>query len=244
MAEEIGRATGLPWERYGHDWTDVEKVREYVERDDQRAGERAETFAHLAAFVPFERAHPLRILDIGAGHGVVAAALLDAFANASAVGLDASEPMMEVALERMAPYGDRFRYYLGDFADGDLPGDLLGPFEVAVSSRAIHHLPAPQKRRLYQAVFQVLTPGGCFFNLDTVAPPDDYLRELYRNASGFLRGRPVDSASPRQNWPGLPGHYYDTEKDHLRFLAEAGFDPVDCFWKRMNNALIGGYKSG
>lgn len=230
--------------RYGHDWTDPDRVREYVDRVDGQAAERAEAFGFMAALVPFERTEPIRILDIGAGHGAVAASLLDVFPNAVAVGLDISEPMMAVALERMAGYGERFRYHLGDFADGQLPSDLPSSFEVAVSSRAIHHLPTDQKRLLYGNVFHSLATGGCFFNLDTVAPSDEALRAVYRRAAAFMRGRPVDPSSPWAGRTPLPGHYFDSADTHLRLLREAGFAPVDCFWKRMNNALIGGYKPG
>lgn len=240
-------------ERYGHDWTSAEKVHEYVERSDRQATDRAEGFALMAAFAPFERDQQIRILDIGSGQGTVAAALLDAFPHAQAVGLDISEPMMQIAMERMARYGGRFQYCLGDFADGALPGDLPRPFEIAVASRSIHHLPAENKRRLYREIFDSLMPGGCFFNLDTVAPSDEGLRAIYRQASRALRERRGGDDPGREGWPdrgarpegwqGLPGHYYDTAEAHLGFLAEAGFAPVDCFFKRMNNALIGGYKS-
>lgn len=245
MARETEQETGPAFDdRYGHHWKEPERVQEYVARTDREAEERAESFKVMVGLVPFELTYPVRVFDIGSGHGAVAAALLDAFPNAHAVGLDVSEPMMAIGRDRMARYGDRFRYHVGDFADGELPDDLPGPFDVAVSSRAIHHLPPEQKRLLYQAVFRSLTPGGCFFNLDTVAPSDEYLKALYRQAGDFLRGRPLAWTSTQTSRPPSPGHYFDTVEDHLRFLAEAGFAPVDCFWKRLNNALIGGYKRG
>ena len=39
----------------------------------------------------------------------------------------------------------------------------------------------------------------------------------------------------------IPGHYYDSVPDHLQFLRDAGFSQVDCFWKRLGLALVGGY---
>src|SRR5690242_13664201 len=117
-------------EEWGHHWKEAERVRDYVERADREAGERAVSFRYLLGLVPFERARPVRILDLGSGHGVVAATLLDEFPNGSAVGLDISEPMMAIGRERMARYGKRFRYHVGDFADGDLPSDLPAPFDV------------------------------------------------------------------------------------------------------------------
>jgi tRNA (cmo5U34)-methyltransferase len=227
-------------ERYGHDWTSPDLVRDYVERTDRESDQRAEGFTIMAGMIPFERDASFRILDIGSGQGAVAAVLLDAYPNAKAIGLDVSEEMMKVAGDRMARYGDRFRYHLGDFVDGTLPSDLAGPFDVAVSARAIHHLPTEQKRALYRAVFAAMAPGGGFFNLDMTPPREEYLRGRYRDAGSFMRGEQSDPA--RANRAPTPGHYWETVEDQLAYLREAGFNPVDCFWKRLTNALVGGYK--
>lgn len=236
-----GPAVDAPW---GHHWKEAERVRDYVDRVDREAEERAASFSYLLGVIPFDRERSLRVLDIGSGHGVVAAALLDQFAHSSAVGLDVSEPMMEIGRQRMARYGSRFRYHVGDFADGTLPAALGGPFDVVVSSRAIHHLPAENKRRLYRAVFDRLSKDGCFFNLDIVGPRDDYLKEIYRRAGELVTGQPAQRTTPGANRTSAHGHFPDNVDDHLRFLAEAGFDPVDCFWKHLGNALVGGYKRG
>jgi SAM-dependent methyltransferase len=230
-------------ERYGHAWDTPELAREYVERTDREGDSRAEGFRLMAALSPFDQDHPIRVLDIGTGQGAVAAILLDAFPRASAVGLDVSEPMQQIAAERMARYGDRFRYYLGDFVDGSLPANLGGPFDVAVSSRAIHHLPAAAKARLYQSIFQALGPGGAVFNLDSVAPSDDFLRERYREAGRVLRGVSREEAAQRANRMPMAGHYYEPLDQHLGFVKSAGFTSVDAFWKHLGMTLLGGYKA-
>lgn len=227
--------------RYGHDWTDPEKVMDYVNRSDAQE-DRYQGLKYMVALVPFDRALKIRILDIGTGQGVIAAAVLDEFPAGQAVGLDVSEPMRDVAMERMAKYGSRFSYHIGDFADGELPGDLEGPFDVVVSSRAIHHLPAANKAALYKDICDHLTPGGCFFNLDTVAPPDDRLREIYREAGRNMSGRPRDPNRTGQRQGPLTGHYYESADTNLAALRAGGFGSVDVFWKVMNTALIGGYK--
>jgi tRNA (cmo5U34)-methyltransferase len=224
-------------ERYGHDWRAPERAREYVERVDRELDQRAEGLAVLVALIPFQRDYPLRVLDVGTGPGLVASHVLDAFPAARAVGLDVSEPMRDVAGERMARYGDRFTFVLTDFVEGELPSDASGAFDVAVSSRAIHHIPAHHKQCLYRAIYAALAPGGCFFNLDSVTPAEEGLATVFREANARLTGRPSD---PRRGH--LPGHYYDSVDDHLKFLRAAGFSLVDCFWKRLGQALVGGFK--
>jgi|SRR5579864_4711149 len=223
-------------QRQGHNWNIAEDVQEYVERVD-RADRRAEGLSLLTRLVQREPNAPLRVLDVGTGQGLLAAMLLDAFPAATAVGLDASEPMREVAMERMAGYGNRFQFVMGDFVEGELPPGARGPFDVVVSSRAIHHVPTRGKQLLYAAIFNALAPGGAFFNLDGARPVEDELRDVYRAAGG----RPARSR-PDEERARLSNHYFETLDEHLDLLRAAGFRLVDCFWKCLDLVLIGGYK--
>ncbi len=81
---------------YGQHWKEPERVQEYVSRTDRREAERGYVLRLMAGLAPFEQSAPVRVLDIGSGHGPVAAAILDAFPKGSAVGLDMSDAMMEV----------------------------------------------------------------------------------------------------------------------------------------------------
>ena len=94
--------------RWGHSWKEEDRVADYVERMDSRDAERQDVFRLLMRLVPAEPDAPIRILDVGSGYGPVAAACLDAFPNATAVGLDVSEAMMEAGKPRMARFGGRF----------------------------------------------------------------------------------------------------------------------------------------
>lgn len=225
-----------PLERRGHNWHVPEDVREYVERVD-REDRRREGLALMTRLVQHVPQDPIRVLDVGTGQGLLAALFLDAFPSAVAVGVDMSEPMFEVANQRMAQYGDRFRFVLGNFVEGELPPDARGPFDVVVASRSIHHVPSRGKQLLYAAILHALAPGGAFFNLDGARPEEEELREIYRAAGGRpSRNRPDEERAR------LSGHYFETLDEHLGFLRAAGFRLVDCFWKRLELVLIGGYK--
>jgi tRNA (cmo5U34)-methyltransferase len=226
----------------GQEWKEAELVRTYVTRMDSQASQRAESLTVMAGLLPFDLDHPVRILDIGSGHGAIAQALLDVFPNSTAVGLDMSDAMMEVGRERMSAYGDRFRYHLGDFSQGTLPSDLPGPFDAVVASKSIHHLPTENKRLLYREIYRVVAPGGCVFNLDTNWADDDFLKSMYRNASALLRGRPRDPMDELVVPTLEEGHWYESVDVTLGLLRDAGFSPVDVFWKQLTNNLIGGYK--
>ncbi len=223
----------------GHHWKEADRVSDYIAQNDRDAAQVAETFNLLTALLPFDPEAPIRVLDVGSGHGVLAAAVLDAFPRATAIGLDISEAMMEVGRERMARFGDRFRYYEGDFADGSLP-EGLGPFDVVVSSRAIHHLNPDGKRRLFRSIYDHLAPGGCFIDIDNMRPRDDFLRERYAQADP---GRPTGYGNQQRPRTGGGGREHpDPVAEQLGWLREAGFGHVDCFWKRLGRAMIGGFK--
>jgi SAM-dependent methyltransferase len=115
-----------PAQRRGHDWNLADDVRAYVEKVD-RADRRTEGLGLLTLLVRRQPDEPLRVLDVGTGQGLLAARFLDAFPASTALGLDASEPMRDVATQRMEPYGDRFRFVIGDFVEGELPAAARVP---------------------------------------------------------------------------------------------------------------------
>lgn len=223
----------------GHHWKEADRVTDYVEQADRDAQQIAEVFGLLTGVLPFDGDAEVRLLDIGSGHGVLAAAVLDAYPRARAVGLDVSQAMMEVGRERMARFGDRFQYHEGDFADGHLPRDLAGPFDLVVSSRAIHHITPDAKRQLFGDIFQLLTPGGCFMDVDNMRPRDEFLRARYAQVDPSRPGYGNRTETPR---PPSGREHPDPVAEQLTFLRDAGFVHVDCFWKRLGRSLIGGFK--
>src|ERR671925_1295219 len=189
-------------ENPGHHWQEPDRVAEYLESSDHRERERAGVLALMMRLVNAEKDARLNILDIGSGHGPIAAACLDAFPNAHAVGLDISDAMMAEGCKRMARFGDRFRYMVGDFGTGALPQNSVqaGPYDLVVSSRAIYHLPPKLMKNLYADVYATLKPGGAFFNLDTASPENEVLGDLFRSI------RRTDRSSRRPRDPNEVPH--------------------------------------
>jgi SAM-dependent methyltransferase len=228
----------------GHHWKEADRVTAYIAQNDEQPAEMPEVLSLLTRILPHDADAPLRVLDIGSGHGVVAAAVLDAFPKSTAIGLDISEPMMEVGRQRMARFGDRFRYHPGDFSDGTFPPDLVGPFDVVVSSRAIHHLTSEGKQRLFATVYQNMAEGGCFLDVDNMRPHDDFLKRRYQVASDPAHTAAVGRSRPTGGGTGGGSgrEHQDPVGDQLTWLRDAGFEHVDCFWKRLGRAMIGGFK--
>jgi tRNA (cmo5U34)-methyltransferase len=104
-----------------------------------------------------------RVLELGTGTGETALRVRAVHPEASWLGIDASEPMLARARERL-PDADLRSGRLED----ELPG---GPFDLVVSALAVHHLDGAGKRDLFARVAHVLRPGGVFVLGDLVVPP-------------------------------------------------------------------------
>ena len=241
--------TGQSEHEPGHEWTDAQRVEEYIQRMDAREDEeRRPVFEYMARLIGAEPDAELSVLDIGSGYGPVAAVVLDAFPKAHAIGLDISEAMMTVGRVRMARFGGRFTYMVGDFGSGVLPPEAVeaGPFDVVVSARAIHHLSAELMASLYADVYKNLRPGGSFFNMDTASPETEGMRDRYRAARRAESPEDVRPPSPTnepRHTDMFPHHRDATLVRHLEWLKAAGYDAYDCFYKKADRALIGGFKA-
>jgi tRNA (cmo5U34)-methyltransferase len=232
--------------RFGGEWVGEAHVADYIARmDAYEDADRLPIFQLMTRLATVDPSAPLRILDIGSGYGPVAAVCLDAFPNATAIGLDISTAMMAAGRERMARFGDRFTYLVGDFSAGALPAGAAaaGPYDLVFSARAIHHLPAEGMAALYADIFRNLRTGGAFFNLDTASPETGFLHERFRAAKP-RRNRPAgEQRTEAQRAHDALHHHRDaTLARHLEWLRTAGFTSVDCFWKHLDRALVGGFR--
>jgi SAM-dependent methyltransferase len=194
-------------------WSDEARVTEYLGRE---IPHRATAEALLLESLP-ERVE--RVLDLGTGDGRLLALVLERHPQARAVAVDVSEPMIERARRRFAGRPVDVRRH--DLAEA-LPE--LGAFDVVVSGLAIHHLEDPRKRALLGEVVSVLRPGGAFCNLDLASAPDADGHERFREAIGCLQDDPEDRLAPLAA--------------QLAWLAEAGFERVDCAFKWRELALM------
>jgi SAM-dependent methyltransferase len=168
------------------------------------------------------------VLDLGTGDGHLLAAIARERPAAAALGLDLSPAMVDAARDRFSGV-DRVEFAAHDLME-PLP-DGIGRFDLVVSALAIHHLPDERKRELCVEVFDLLRPGGAFYNLDCVASPSPSLHDLSQKALGFdqREADPSDQLAPLA--------------DQLGWLREAGFDQVDCHWKWLELALFGGVRA-
>ena len=179
---------------------------------------------------------PLRVLDLGAGTGLVSAHVLDAFPEARVELLDGAEPMLAEARRTL---GDRAAaLHVRDLRDA-LPA---GPFGAVVSALAIHHLEDADKRSLFARVREVLAPGGVFVNAEQVTAADPRLAQIYLER--WISDCRALGASEHEIQGALDRGAYDIAaptEAQLLWLRDAGFAEADCFYKAWRFAVHAGY---
>ena len=130
-----------------------------------------------------------RILDIGCGTGSLAVALAG---MADVVGVDPDRAVLSRARKKAARAGVAPRFVAGFFSPDSLPARWR-PTKV-VSSLVLHQTPLAEKRRIIEAAFSLLPPGGVFVLADYGRQPGPlqhfFFRNLVQRVDGFEDTQP------------------------------------------------------
>jgi tRNA (cmo5U34)-methyltransferase len=168
-----------------------------------------------------------RILDLGAGTGLLGGAILDQLPEAELTLVDHSAAMLAKARERFAD-NPRVNVLVRDILD-PLPA---GPFDAVVSGLAIHHLTHEEKQDLFRRIHEALTPQGIFVNVEQLAGPNPLIEAMY---DAEHEAHVQRSECPPDEWAaGRERMKLDicaTLEDQLEWLRKAGFKQVDCLAK-------------
>mgnify|MGYP000011447943 CR=1 FL=1 len=104
---------------------------------------------------------PRRVLDLGAGTGLLSYYWYKECPSAEYVLVDIAGEMLEVSGKRFAGM-DRIHHRIVDYTK-ELPE---GDFDAVISALSIHHLEDSQKEALFQGIYHKLPTGGVFVNYD------------------------------------------------------------------------------
>jgi len=234
-------------------WGSRDFIEKWSSRNDWQAPIRGMQMLTVDLMIPHPLDAPIRILDVAAGYGALTQALLKNRPSATAVCLDVSEEMIKMGRERMKPFGQRSEFGQASLEGSDWLKAVSGAFDAVVSSRALHHFSANQRRRyLYREIYGILRAGGCFINADNMKATSSSLRARYRSArermleqyvqektGGAKTLKEIQAAAP--NLSHGP-HDNGILEEELQWLREAGFQDVDCFWKFGTSAVYGGFR--
>ena len=182
---------------------------------------------------------PRRVLDLGAGTGALAAAVLATEGVGEVVAIDVDGEMLAQARVRLARFGARAAFREQSF-DAALPR-----CDAVAASLALHHVPTMAgKRALYARIHSALRPGGVFANADVTMPMEADSREAaYERWARHLVASGIEQRRAREHFAEWADEdtYFSLEEE-LAAMREAGF-AAECVWEDRPFSLTVGRKA-
>lgn len=179
-----------------------------------------------------------KVLDIGAGTGLLSSFILERFPDANLTLIDISEKMLEVAKERFKDIPN-IEYIIDDYTKYKFDKK----FDLIISSLSIHHLTENEKRQLYFDIYSFLNKDGVFINADQVLGRTPFIESLYKRdwktkiENSSLSKDEIVSAYERTKLDKM-----STLEDQISWLKDIGFLDVDCVYKYFNFVVLFGRK--
>lgn len=202
-----------------------------------------EFYGAAVGSIPFEGDEPLRVLDLGAGTGLLSEMVAGRFPNSTLTLVDLSVEMLRVARRRFGgePRG-RFEFRVMDHARKPLPGRPRG-YDLVVSALSVHHLTHGDKRELFEKVHEALAGDGYFVNADQVlGPTPEAEREYGEDWLRRVRGAGASEGELSAALARMKADKNATLEAQMGWLREAGFGPVECSYEDGRFAVYGGRK--
>ena len=188
--------------------------------------------------------------DLGCGSGVVARAVLGHYPKARGTLVDFSEPMLTAARQQLGEYEKQLTIVSGDLASPEFWEPAGTGFDAIVSGYAIHHLPDERKRELYREIYEHLSPGAMFINIEHVASPTPWgahnfdellIDSVYEFHTRQGTGKSRDQvAADHVHRPDKAANLLAPLETQCAWLREIGYEDVDCFFKVFELAVFGG----
>jgi len=192
-------------------------------------------YGTAVGLLPFDPASSPRILDLGAGTGLLSAFVRERFPCAQLHLVDIASTMLDRARARLGT--ENIGYTVCDY--GVEP--IAGQWDAIVSALSIHHLNDSAKRDLFRRIHSALTSGGIFVNAEQVAGPiPDLTARYHQRWLEEIRElgateREISDAEYRMREDQCSG-----VEDQLAWMREAGFADADCWFKDGRFAVMSG----
>lgn len=189
----------------------------------------------ILQLIPFKTNANIKVLDLGAGTGILSALILQAFPQAKVLAFDMAENMLKICKTNLSAFGKRLTLQQGNFAEDDFGSG----YDLVVSGLAIHHLASAGKQHLFHQLFQSMNPEGILLIRDIVTGATPKLTEQYENLwRQYMKASGEDDAAWFQNY--LKEDIPSSVEEQTKWLAEAGFADAACHWRYLNFAIFGG----
>lgn len=207
-------------------FTDLKMIARYAETTPQRvpglAGLHLMALLLLSEHAP-EAAH---ILVLGAGGGLELKTFAQARPSWWFVGVDPSQPMLDLAKDTLGPLGSQVQLLNGYVEDAS-----AGPFDGATCLLTLHFLPKPERLRTLKALRERLKPGAPLVVAHHTNPQEGKAELWMTRSIAFAAGPQADFAQAAASATVMAQHLpLLSTGDEEELLKEAGFSGIGLFY--------------
>lgn len=190
--------------------------------------------------LPFHQDRELRVLDLGAGTGLLSAGIAARYPRAQLVLVDLAPAMLHVAEQRFAGHdAERVTFHLLDYARQP----LKGTFDLVISALSIHHLTDADKETLFKKIYRILEPGGLFINADQVSGENAVAEKIYRcRWLKKVRDSGISDEALRAAMKRMKEDRMSPLSSQLDWLNKAGFDDITVWYQYYSFVVYSGTK--
>ncbi|MDE7436805.1 MAG: class I SAM-dependent methyltransferase [Lachnospiraceae bacterium] len=181
---------------------------------------------------------PKRILDLGAGTGLLAYYWFLQYPEAEYVLVDIADEMLNVARRRFSGIPNVTCRML-DYAQ-ELPE---GIFDIAASALSIHHLEHEEKSCLFARIYDILPEGGLFVNYDQFCagqPQMDHWFDSYWENQLTQEGLTDHDIALWKERRKLDREC--SVEQEMKMLDECGYKTVKCIYSYQKFSVIAAIK--
>ena len=177
-----------------------------------------------------------KILDLGAGTGLLSQYLFKYFPSSQYTLIDVSGKMLDIAKKRFKNLSNII--YLEKDYYNNFP---KGKFDLIASALSIHHLKNEEKDKLYRKIFNSLNKNGFFLNIDQYKSPSRNINKKYielwineiakhnitkQDIESWIERRKLDKETTMEN--------------EMSKLNEIGFKEMECLYKYWKLGVVVG----
>lgn len=177
---------------------------------------------------------PARILDLGAGTGLLSYFWFQHYPETEYVLVDIADEMLNVARKRFSGINN-ISYKILDYCK-ELPS---GTFDVVASALSIHHLEHEDKQSLFGRIYDTLPSDGLFVNYDQFCAGQPEMNDWF---DSYWQGQLANS--------GLTDHDIELWKERrkldrecsveqeMEMLSKSKFKVVKCVYSYQKFSVI------
>ena len=191
-------------------------------------------YINTTKFIASNITEPRRILDLGAGTGLLSYFWYQHYPESEYVLVDIADDMLNIARKRFAGL-DKVAYRVMNYSDG-LPN---GDFDVIISALSIHHLENDEKTKLFAKIYDKLPAGGLFVNYDQFCANQEEMNKWFN--SYWENQLPKSGLTDKDLALWQERRKLDKEcsvEDEIEMISKCNFNIAECVYSNQKFSVI------